>query len=59
MDAPPENEEITTFCRLARRFHGVGINVPEIIQTEEKQGFVLMSDLGSEHYLDHFDDNSL
>ncbi len=53
MDAPPENEEITTFCRLARRFHRIGINVPEIQHTDYRQGLVLMSDLGSEHYLDH------
>jgi aminoglycoside/choline kinase family phosphotransferase len=59
MDAPPENEEIVTFCRLARRFHEIGINVPEILHTEEKQGFVLMSDLGSEHYLDHLNDSSV
>ena len=59
MDAPPENEEIVTFCRLARRFHETGINVPEILHTEEKQGLVLMSDLGSEHYLDHLNDSSV
>jgi aminoglycoside/choline kinase family phosphotransferase len=59
MDAPPENEEIITFCRLARRFHDIGLNVPEILHTEEEQGFVLMSDLGSKHYLDHLDDSSV
>jgi aminoglycoside/choline kinase family phosphotransferase len=59
MDAPPEQEEITTFCRLAHRFHGLGINVPEIIQTDEEHGFVLMSDLGSEHYLDHLDNDTV
>ena len=52
MHAPPEQEEISTFCRLARRFHDIGINVPKIIQTDEERGFVLMSDLGSDHYLD-------
>ena len=53
MDAPPEQEEISTFCRLARQFHDIGINVPKIIQTDVAQGLVLMSDLGSDHYLDH------
>jgi aminoglycoside/choline kinase family phosphotransferase len=59
MDAPPEQEKISTFCRLARRFHNIGINVPEIIQTDEDQGFVLMSDLGSDHYLDHLGNDTV
>jgi hypothetical protein len=59
MDAPPENEEITTFCRLARRFYTLGINVPEILHTENEQGFVLMSDLGSDHYLDSLNDSTV
>jgi aminoglycoside/choline kinase family phosphotransferase len=59
MDAPPENEEINTFCRLARRFHDIGLNVPEILHTEEDQGFVLMSDLGSEHYLDYLENSTV
>jgi aminoglycoside/choline kinase family phosphotransferase len=58
MDAPPENEEITTFCRLARRFHSIGINVPEIQHTDYRLGLVLMSDLGSEHYLDHLNEHT-
>jgi aminoglycoside/choline kinase family phosphotransferase len=58
MDAPPEHEETGTFCRIARRFHQQGINVPEIIATDESQGFVLMSDLGSRHYLDYLDDEN-
>ena len=59
MDAPPENEEIITFCRLARRFHTLGINVPEILHTEDELGFVLMSDLGSDHYLDNLNDSNV
>jgi hypothetical protein len=59
MDAPPENEEITTFCRLGRRFHKLGINVPHILHTDEEQGLVLMTDLGSLHYLDSLNDSTV
>ncbi len=59
MDAPPENEEITTFCRIGRRFHRLGMNVPEILHTDEEQGFVLMTDLGSSHFLDSLDNSSV
>jgi len=59
MDAPPENEEITTFCRLARRFNALGLNVPEILHSEDELGLVLMSDLGSTHYLDSLNDSNV
>jgi len=59
MDAPPENEEITTFCRLGRHFHKLGINVPHILHTDEEQGLVLMTDLGSRHYLDSLNDSTV
>ncbi|MEA1888980.1 MAG: phosphotransferase [Pseudomonadota bacterium] len=59
MDAPPENEEITTFCRLGRRFHKLGINVPQILHTDEEQGFVLMTDLGCQHYLDKLNNSTV
>ena len=59
MDAPPENEEITTFCRLGRRFHKLGINVPHILHADEEQGLVLMTDLGSQHYLDSLNESTV
>ncbi len=52
MDAPPENEEIVTFCHIGRRFHRLGLNVPQILHTDEEQGLVVMTDLGCRHYLD-------
>ena len=58
MDAPPEHEEITTFCRIGRRFHQLGINVPEILEADEVKGLVLMTDLGAQHYLDSLNNNT-
>jgi len=51
MDAPPAKEEIGTFCRIARQLHAIGLNVPEILAEEDVQGFVLMTDLGTQQYL--------
>jgi len=53
MDAPPEHEETGGFCRIARRLRAIGLNVPEILAEDATQGFVLMSDLGGEHYLEN------
>lgn len=59
MDAPPAKEQIGTFCRIARRFHESGLNVPEILAEEDEQGFVLMTDLGTQQYLDLLDSNNV
>ena len=59
MDAPPEHEDIVDFCRIARRFHALGINVPEILASDVDSGFVLMSDLGNRHYLDCLNESNV
>ena len=55
MDAPPEREQTGPFCRIARQFRAIGLNVPEILAEDEQQGFVLMTDLGTRQYLDELD----
>lgn len=52
MDAPPEKEESAPFVALARRLRGIGLNVPEILAEDLQQGFLLLSDLGEQPYLD-------
>ncbi len=55
MDAPPENEDCRPFVAVARHLGGLGLNVPVVYAADLGQGFLLLSDLGSEHYLDHLD----
>ena len=52
MDAPPELEDIEPFIKTARCFYRIGLNVPEIIEVDRNQGFVLLTDLGTATYLD-------
>ncbi len=58
MDAPPAQEDTTPFIAVARLFLAAGLNVPEVIEADVEQGFLLLSDLGSELYLDVLDDGS-
>ena len=51
MDAPPDKEDTRPFVSIARRLHEIGLHVPEILAEDEKQGFLLLSDLGSRQYL--------
>lgn len=52
MDAPPQKEPIASFLKVDALMKQAGLNVPEILASDETEGFVLMSDLGRETYLD-------
>jgi aminoglycoside/choline kinase family phosphotransferase len=52
MDAPPAREDMRPFVEVARHFHAIGLNVPELVAVDLEQGFLLLSDLGDRLYLD-------
>ena len=51
MDAPPDKEDTAPFIRIAQRFRQIGLNVPEVLEQDPVQGFLLLSDLGQQTYL--------
>ncbi len=51
MDAPPDKEDSRPFVRIGKQLHAIGLNVPEILAEDLEQGFLLLSDLGSQQYL--------
>jgi len=51
MDAPPEKEKIQPFIHVAEVFRQCAVCVPEIIEQDAEQGFLLLSDLGATTYL--------
>lgn len=51
MDAPPEKEDMHRYVAIARRWHGLGLHVPEVLAEDYAQGFLLISDLGEQLYL--------
>lgn len=52
MDAPPERENSAPFVKVAGLLHEAGLNAPRIVQQDLGQGFLLLSDLGRQTYLD-------
>jgi N-acetylmuramate 1-kinase len=52
MDAPPEREALKPFISIAQMLAGIGLNVPVVMARDMRQGFLLLSDLGSRQYLD-------
>lgn len=50
MDAPPPQEDVRPFVRLARHLRGLGLSAPEILAVDEAAGFLLEEDLGDTTY---------
>jgi len=55
MDAPPQHGSSDGFVQLAQDLRSIGLNTPQVLAEDRALGFVLMSDLGSRHYLDVLD----
>ena len=51
MDAPPEREDVEPFVRIAAALGAIGVTVPAVLAADRQQGFLLLTDLGSTHYL--------
>ena len=55
MDAPPEREDCRPFLAVARLFTDAGVHVPQIVDENLPEGFLLLSDLGNRTYLQALD----
>ncbi len=56
MDAPPEQEDCEPFIRVTQILRSAGVNAPEILAENTEQGFLLLTDLGDQPYLNHLND---
>ncbi len=52
MDAPPPQEDVRPFVQVAGWIGDAGLNGPKVLACDAAQGFVLLSDLGQQLYLD-------
>ncbi|MCO5785667.1 aminoglycoside phosphotransferase [Pseudomonas sp. G11-1] len=51
MDAPPEQEDVRPFIRIAGLLAAAGVKTPAILAADPQQGFLLLEDLGARTYL--------
>jgi len=58
MDAPPPQEDCTPFVKIAKHFLNAGLNVPKVITQDLTNGFLLLSDLGNDTYLQHLNNET-
>lgn len=52
MDAPPPHEDITPFIDVTQRLSQAGVTTPEVVEFDQAQGFMLLTDLGNQTYYD-------
>ena len=51
MDAPPQHEPLDAFILVDGLFAAAGLNIPQILEQNLADGFLLLSDLGNKTYL--------
>ena len=51
MDAPPRHEPLDAFIKVDLLLSDAGLNVPQILEKNVGEGFLLLNDLGNETYL--------
>jgi len=51
MDAPPPQEDVRPFVAIAALLHDAGLNAPRVLEQQVDEGFLLLTDLGSNLYL--------
>ena len=51
MDAPPPQEDVRPFVDIARRITAAGLHAPTVLAEDTAQGFLLLTDLGTQLYL--------
>ena len=51
MDAPPDKEDSKPFVAVARLMADAGLTVPQVLDWDEKNGFLLLTDLGDKTML--------
>jgi hypothetical protein len=54
LDAPPALEDAAAFVRLAGLFAKAQVWVPKVLEWQQEQGFLLLTDLGAQTLMQSF-----
>ena len=58
MDAPPQHEPLDAFIQVDLLLSEAGLNVPQILEQDIENGFLLLNDLGNKTYLAELNNDS-
>ncbi len=59
MDAPPAREDCGPFIGISAALSKLGLHMPEVLQQDLEQGFLLLTDLGQQQYLQVLDQGNV
>jgi aminoglycoside/choline kinase family phosphotransferase len=59
MDAPPDKEDCKPFVEISAALLKLGLHMPEVLQQDLQQGFLLLTDLGQHQYLQVLDESNV
>jgi aminoglycoside/choline kinase family phosphotransferase len=59
MDAPPELEDSRPFIAVSDLLSRAGVRVPRVLASDLEQGFLLLTDLGRQAYLDALNEQTV
>lgn len=59
MDAPPGREDLRPWVDIAARLRAANLNAPQVRAQNSEEGFLLISDLGTQLYLPALDEGSV
>ncbi len=58
MDSSLEKESLLAFLEITSKLRDVGVNAPKILEQNLEDGFLILEDFGSTHYLDILDEKN-
>jgi len=58
MDAPPPREDCRPFVKVAAMLRQTGLNAPDVLARDLERGFLLLTDLGNQTYLQALDQDN-
>ncbi len=59
MDAPPEKEDVQPFIAVSSLLSTAGLHVPRVLAQNLERGFLLLTDLGCQSYLDALNEQTV
>ena len=59
MDCPPEKEDLASFLKITYKLQKAKLNVPDIFESDDKNGFLILTDLGDDLYSKKLNDETV
>ena len=59
MDCPPDKEDLKSFILVTEKLNKAKVNVPDLYEVDQENGFLILSDLGDDLYSKKLDSETV